>query len=379
MSVSNVQKGLEPPLVAVTTLPDAKLVCVSDMSSRLRFYNASSRNFGLCATIKRLPSPAMCLAYAFDGNRNNTNGTGSGRSSKMMPAIPDTSLVASVSTMATKATNATMATKASNVTTTTKASNATMATMASAASALSEASTASFLQTPTRGKSKWGSYLAYGDLTGGVVVIQFPAAENDNPFLASKYGGIKAPSFAFDQVVAAAVKKKRQKDGKMKLRSVKTRLGPFRVFQFPRLHPNRVVRVEFCDTGQAVVSVSLTASRSLAYCRISDSPIIGHVSTRDHGLSCVCAAGKGRVATGGAGGSVGLWNVSDHAAKSPDDDLSVIRGSEYGGHNAGVWQIFYNRINGRLYSVALDNVFKVCARGERGSAFMEINNNSLVQ
>jgi len=104
----------------------------------------------------------------------------------------------------------------------------------------------------------------------------------------------------------------------------------------------------------------------MVYCQTYEN-LVGYVSTRDLGMGCVCSVGNTHVATGTVGGSVGIWDIRDYLVMTPNMrwlwQLSSyelkIRGSEYGGHNAAVWNVFYSKNNGRLYSVALDNVFKV--------------------
>lgn len=288
---TRLQKSLDSALVAVVALPDFDVVCVSDASGKLRFYSASSSEFRLCLTIRRLPSPPTCLAYACDADNDKTT--------------------------------------SGNV------------------------------------KNKWGSKLAYGDQVGGVVVLEFLASWRSNPFR-SRSSETSASSYVFGDVIAADAADAENRRTRKKPRSVKKRPRPFRVKWFPRLHPKRVVQVQFCDAGRSFTSVSLSAYKSMAYCRIDDR-VIGHVSTRDHGIGCVCVAGKMHVATGSVGGSVGIWDVRDYAALPSNRRWSwlltntkpTIRGFEYSGHNTAVWNVFYNESNGRLYSVALDNVFKV--------------------
>lgn len=189
-----------------------------------------------------------------------------------------------------------------------------------------------------------GARLAYGDQAGGVTVIEFHASRLSHLFRGGSDDGA-APSYAIGHVANRALQR------------------PFSVVRFPQLHPERVVDVEFCDdAGLAFASVSLSGSRSMACCRVADR-LVRYAAARDHGIGCVCAAGVTRVATGSVSGTVGVWNIGDFATRTPELTSvaaeSLIQGSELAGHNAAVWNVFYNQNNGRLYSVALDNVFKV--------------------
>lgn len=267
--ISVLQKTLNSALVAVLALPDLGVVCVSDVIGKLRFYKVSSNEFRLCLIIGRLPSPAMCLAYASNG------GGYSGGSNR-----------------------------------------------------------------------EQGARLVYGDQAGGVTVIEFHASRLSHLFRGGSDDGA-APSYPIGHAANRALPR------------------PFSVVRFPQLHPERAADVQFCDdAGLAFASVSLSESRSMAYCRVADR-LVRYVAAHDHGIGCVCAAGDTRVATGSVRGTVGLWNIGDFATRGRTSELisvtaeSLIRGSELAGHNAAVWNVFYNQNNGRLYSVALDNVFKV--------------------
>lgn len=196
--------------------------------------------------------------------------------------------------------------------------------------------------------SEQGARLAYGDQEGGVTVIEFHVSRMSHLFRGGTDDGA-ARSYAIGHVANRALPR------------------PFNVVRFPQLHPERVADVQFCDdAGLAFASVSLSGSRSMAYCRVADR-LVRYVAARDHGIGCVCVVGETRVATGSVGGTVGVWNIGDFVTRkhgrTPEltsvAGESLIWGSELAGHNAAVWNVFYNQNNGRLYSVALDNVFKV--------------------
>lgn len=206
----------------------------------------------------------------------------------------------------------------------------------------------------SNGSGGGGARLAYGDQAGGVTVIELHASRLSHLFRGGSDDGV-APSYAIGHVANRALPR------------------PFGVVRFPQLHPERVADVQFCDdAGLAFASVSLSGSRSMACCRVADR-LVRYVAARDHGIGCVCVAGDTRLATGSVSGTVGVWNVGDFATttttsgrtpeSTPVAAESLIRGSELAGHNAAVWNVFYNRNNGRLYSVALDNVFKVRTTG----------------